>query len=273
MRNIIILFFLLPIYTFSQSQWNWESKELDQVELTITYLLKYQQDSMNPDFVKQEDMLLFLGKKISLFASKNSYVAMSQLNKLTTTEERQLWASNRIEFLRTKFQYRIFKNYPEGRITCTDHIMGPPYIYEEKHNAFNWQLQEDTDTIANYKVQKAICDFGGRKWIAWFSPDIPYNDGPYKFSGLPGLIVKIYDSNMHYVFEIKYVEKPEQKLMVELDERDYIKTTKEGFFQAEDYFKKDIISRIKESGGSLEYQQRATRNMAAQNNPIELKRK
>lgn len=34
-------------------------------------------------------------------------------------------------------------------------------------------------------TQKATCDFAGRKWIAWFTTEIPIQDGPYKFYGLP----------------------------------------------------------------------------------------
>ncbi len=47
--------------------------------------------------------------------------------------------------------------------------------------------------IGEYNAQKAITNFGGREWTAWFSTDLPFQDGPYKFYGLPGLIVKIED--------------------------------------------------------------------------------
>ncbi|RTZ46452.1 GLPGLI family protein [Chryseobacterium arthrosphaerae] len=36
-----------------------------------------------------------------------------------------------------------------------------------------------------FNTQKAVCDFAGRKWTAWFTADLPIQDGPYKFYGLP----------------------------------------------------------------------------------------
>ena len=42
--------------------------------------------------------------------------------------------------------------------------------------------------------------FGGRIWTAWFAPEIKTSDGPYKFLGLPGLILKLEDDKGDYRF-------------------------------------------------------------------------
>jgi GLPGLI family protein len=65
----------------------------------------------------------------------------------------------------------------------------------------NWQLHNDTLTVAGYICQKATCYFRGRSYTAWFTADIPINNGPWKFGGLPGLILKIYDNDNLYNFE------------------------------------------------------------------------
>ena len=54
---------------------------------------------------------------------------------------------------------------------------------------------------------KSCYQFRGRKWTAWFTQNIPIPEGPYKFSGLPGLIVEIYDSQNHYHYELTKVTK------------------------------------------------------------------
>ncbi|KPE49402.1 GLPGLI family protein [Chryseobacterium indologenes] len=66
-----------------------------------------------------------------------------------------------------------------------------------------WKILSEKSTFFNYNVQKAETHFGGRKWIAWFTNEVPINDGPYKFFDLPGLILKISDSEENFIFEIK----------------------------------------------------------------------
>lgn len=71
----------------------------------------------------------------------------------------------------------------------------------------SWRIHQEKSRFFNYTVQKAETDFGGRKWIAWFTNEIPINDGPYKFFGLPGLILKISDAEENFIFEIKGITK------------------------------------------------------------------
>ncbi len=162
------------------------------------------------------------------------------------------------------------KNYPEGKVTKINTIMGDWFRYQESLNGFDWQLSSNTDEIKGFKVQKATTEYGGRSWVAWFAPDIPYNDGPYKFNGLPGLILEIRDTRDHYVFELVSVEKPEENMIIEFPERNYIKTTKKEFFRAREYFRDDIISLASEAGLSVEAQQIAAENLRRRNKPIEL---
>jgi GLPGLI family protein len=234
--------------------------------------MKYQEDSLNPNFKPQEDMVLFLGKKISKYMSYNFYIGDSMVRKVSSFEEFEKLTTdlkNPLPFV--KFQIELFKNYPIGKLTCLDHIIGGSFKYEEEMDLFKWQLKNDTTSIMGYKVQKATCKFGGRNWIAWFCPDLPYNDGPYKFHGLPGLIVKVNDTRFHYLFEMTSIKKPGHELKIDITDRSYIETTKQGFFKAQDAFRNDIISRAKDAGFNSEEQQAMARRMAQKNNPIELK--
>ena len=134
-------------------------------------------------------------------------------------------------------------------------------------------MSGDTATISGYKAQKATTDFGGRSWVAWFTPEVPYNDGPYKFRGLPGLIVKVHDTRNHYVFKLLSIEKPKDELMIEYLEDQYIETTKQGFFKANDAFNANLVTWARDKGAGSEAQQNAARISIKRNNPIELKRK
>jgi len=76
-----------------------------------------------------------------------------------------------------------------------------------------WELLPEFTNVLGYKVQKAITNFAGRKWIAWFTTSIPIPDGPYKFCGLPGLILKIEDSHQYHSFIIKSLTKSSQEFI------------------------------------------------------------
>lgn len=276
MRKLNLLLLLLSsILSFSQNPlFDYNVKKLDETALIANYTLEFKEDSLNLDQSRKVEMLLFIGKNLSLFVGKKVYYDDIETRKITTREQFHEWAAKlATSGIYSPFFYRFYKNYPLGKMTCLDHIIAGQFKYMEDLNLFNWQLTGEIDTILNYKVQKATSNFGGRSWIAWFCPDIPYNDGPYKFNGLPGLILKVYDSRLHYVFELTSNEKPDQEIAIEFTEYNYIETTKEGFYRADDYAHKDIANRVKEMGNGIESQQKAARNAVKRNNPIELKRK
>lgn len=101
-----------------------------------------------------------------------------------------------------KFSYKVIKSYPTMKETYQDRISINLFGYEEDLK-LNWKILNDKEKIGTYNTQKATTEFGGRQWTAWFSTDLPFPDGPYKFYGLPGLIVKIEDDGKNYSWELK----------------------------------------------------------------------
>lgn len=89
------------------------------------------------------------------------------------------------------------------------YFLGDSYFAFESHDRINWKIISDTKTKENWKLQKATANFGGRIWEAWFTTDIPFSEGPYKFNGLPGLIVELKDSKNNFNFELTKIEKPQ----------------------------------------------------------------
>ncbi|GAB0154955.1 hypothetical protein CHRYSEOSP005_02150 [Chryseobacterium sp. Alg-005] len=109
----------------------------------------------------------------------------------------------------TQFLHRIFKNYPVQEIVYKDQILMDYYSYRE-NPGISWKISDEKQKFGAYTTQKATTEFGGRKWIAWFTTEIPFQDGPYKFYGLPGLIVKVEDDAKNYSWELKGNRKIDQ---------------------------------------------------------------
>lgn len=95
----------------------------------------------------------------------------------------------------------IFKNYPAGKLTHTEKIAHDWFRYEEDMPHFDWQLGDSTRTILGYECREARCSFRGRDWRVFYCEEIPVMDGPWKFCGLPGLIMSACDKNNDYSFE------------------------------------------------------------------------
>ncbi len=87
----------------------------------------------------------------------------------------------------------FYKNLKNDLLVFRNTVYKTPYIIEEQIPKINWKLTKEKKEILNYPCQKAIGEFRGRTYYAWFTDKIPVSTGPYKFSGLPGLILEIQD--------------------------------------------------------------------------------
>ena len=65
-----------------------------------------------------------------------------------------------------------------------------------------WILTTEKKQVKEITLQKATTTWGGRNWIAWFATEIAFQEGPYKFNGLPGLIVEVSDDQNNYKFSL-----------------------------------------------------------------------
>ncbi|TAE72431.1 MAG: GLPGLI family protein [Bacteroidetes bacterium] len=96
----------------------------------------------------------------------------------------------------------FYKNYTKDSLIFNDKIVNKKAIIGESINLFKWKIIAKSDTtILTYKCQKATCDFRGRKYVAYFSKDLYTMGGPWKFDGLPGLILYVYSEDNYFIIE------------------------------------------------------------------------
>ena len=109
---------------------------------------------------------------------------------------------------RSQWSEQTYKRYPDGRVTTLDEIAGDisRLRCEEPEEKPQWALTSDTLTLLGYRCTRATAQFKGRQWSAWYAPDIPVSEGPWKLCGLPGLILKAEDAEGHYRFTANGLE-------------------------------------------------------------------
>jgi hypothetical protein len=73
--------------------------------------------------------------------------------------------------------------------------------------AIKKQYNDGFKMIDKFKCQKASCRYRGRDYIAFFCSDIPFNYGPWKLNGLPGLILEAYDTKSEISFKFSNLAK------------------------------------------------------------------
>ena len=151
------------------------------------YTVNFKIDSLSNEYVK-DLVVLDVDKDETKFYS----------NDFLTND------SIRIETGEYEFSYPKFKSSLKrktGTGENTSYITLSPLYYSLKTNDIqHWKISDETKNIGNFKAQKATANFGGRHWEAWFSTELPFSEGPYKFRGLPGLILELKDSNENYLF-------------------------------------------------------------------------
>ncbi len=117
----------------------------------------------------------------------------------------------------------LYKKKQVGDIIIIDRSEDAPNKYKCIDKvSFQWDIKTDTLTILGYLCQKASTTFRGRTYDAWFTSDIPVNDGPWKFYGLPGLILKVNDTENIFSFEIIGLEHLTPTVEILLAKEDYI---------------------------------------------------
>lgn len=67
------------------------------------------------------------------------------------------------------------------------------FLIEDIKNKINWKIGKEKKIIVGYTCYKASGEFRGRKYIVWFTSEIPVSLGPWKLDGLPGLILNVED--------------------------------------------------------------------------------
>ncbi|WP_312077460.1 GLPGLI family protein [Chryseobacterium sp.] len=164
------------------------------------YEYKFKPDSLNRDQVITENMVLESKTDGSRFVSQKKITEDSLLN--ASIKQMMAGGGNHIDMSKTpqpKVRNEVVKKYPSYETTFKTSPGSVPIAVAISQKP-DWKVSTEKSEVLGYKVQKATSRYAGREWTAWFAPEIPIQDGPHEFYGLPGLIVKIEDTKNDHSF-------------------------------------------------------------------------
>ena len=138
----------------------------------------------------------------------------------------------------------------KGMINAHEMIFINKYHYTEPIPQQQWTMARGDSTVLGYTCHKATTRFRGRDYIAWYTEEIPFPYGPFKFGGLPGLITCIYDTQREHIYTLVGFEKaPSEEYIYERARRMWVETTREvlaklqrNYHEQPDLFTSDIVT-------------------------------
>lgn len=167
--------------------------------IRVAYDYEFALDSTNLADKKSELMYLDINEKGSKFYSYQVFRDDSLAQERLKAYKNGGNISLRENFTGT-FRQIVEKKYPDRSTNTFVNLGQDFYVVEEKPHSFKWEILNEKVFISNVEVIKATTFAFGRRWYAYFAPQYTFHDGPWKFSGLPGLILKIEDEKKSHVF-------------------------------------------------------------------------
>lgn len=167
---------------------------------SVTYDVYYQKFEEEPK--KEKDLMrLDIGAHSSQYVSVRLEFVTKHKNDIMAGKIKNPYTGY------TTLRDEVFKNTPDMGFMRFIHMPGWVSCREKIEGLFDWQLQEGDSVVCEYPCHKAVTTFRGRTWTVWYTLDIPYSDGPWKFCGLPGLVLHAYDSKGYFRFNCIGIEK------------------------------------------------------------------
>jgi GLPGLI family protein len=251
----------------------------DKFKYKATYEMTWQIDSTDTESVQSETMLLLTGGGQSRFSSEGKHIGDS-IQKAYRKLERtpQTFSEMRSKIPKTEFEYYIIKDLALRKINYREKIIKDYYEYPEDLSNLEWKILPETKKIAGFTVQKAKTSYAGRHYTAWFTSEIPISDGPYKFNGLPGLIVKMKDDKAYYVFELTGFKVLKDPVFNTQANEEYLETDKSSFLEIKEDYNANPIGAMEQTGISFQFkpgqkeklEKERMEKLKKKNNPIEL---
>lgn len=159
--------------------------------------------------------------------------------------------------------YYIVKSFNDNNMRCYDSTGMERFYYDESPFNWEWEISDSTRNVLGYECIKAISDYHGRKWEAWFTPEIPISNGPWKLNGLPGLILEAATAGGEYSFIVTGLEQISKSIGPVYNADTYEKTDRISFLNAKrSYIKNPSVMINVQLGVTIprEVQQRLFKN-------------
>jgi GLPGLI family protein len=202
------LYLLIAIYVAgSISAQNKSDKVSTNIsDLEVKYLYTTSRDTTNLEERISEVMVLDFNSNTSLYYS-DAFLQRRKAMEAELAIAKNTGAMASIDaskMAKPKIDYSVFRNNEKNLVTSRIGVD----LFTFEGESPKWQTNyKDEKTIVGYKCKKATAIFNKRQYVAWYTKEIPIAEGPYRFKGLPGLILEVEDKSHYDQFIAAGIEK------------------------------------------------------------------
>ena len=171
------LFLILPIIGFAQ----------DAVRVEYEVRQEFDRSNLKQTSARMEEMLVNSENKryyFELFVNATNS-NFTEIERINNEQGRGISVG-----LLSNVSSNIYKDFNSKEL-YENNKMKPKLFIKDSIQTFPWVLSKEESTILGNKVRKATYTNLTQTVEAWYAPDLPFRDGPSRFNGLPGLILKI----------------------------------------------------------------------------------
>ncbi|MEL4307227.1 GLPGLI family protein [Joostella sp. CR20] len=244
----------------------------DTINYEFVYDFSYQENNVDTLSKKTSTMVLKVANNFSYYINNENMRLREMFSAYRGSNQMPVIKSRP----KTRLLYVVIKDFKKGELSFSDRIGTSYYYYTQPMNQFKWKLVNEEKDILGYTCKKATMQFAGRDYIAWYATDIPISDGPYKFNGLPGLILSIYDEKKHYEFTVRSIEKVSYFFATKDEFFDHIEMSKSNFDELLERYRQKPSAMLNTGGIQFPKEllekadRRAKERLQYENNPLEL---
>lgn len=217
-------------------------------DIEVSYEAHHPNLRNGKDDLTSQYILLANSNESKFYSPKTEYVdslnstpdGKAKLNEMT----RNAYLGGKLDDIpRSDGSYYVVKS--GNKYTYYDNSGLEKYVYDEPVIEMKWDVVEDsTKNILGYECMMATVDYHGRKWTAWFSPEIPVIAGPWKLAGLPGLILEATANGNQYSFIATGIQQTDKPITPIYLANEYEKTDRIKFLRAQRTFLENPLGKI-----------------------------
>jgi GLPGLI family protein len=163
-----------------------------------------------PDQVKSSLIKEFQGIQKQLVINDNKSVYTSFENEKDVVEKSPDKVEGNVTTKTTRTLSKTvtdyYKDITNNTLLIEKKIRDKEIVIKNLLHNNQWKLTNLTKKINDLECKQALGkDDKGREVVAWYSEDIPVNNGPAEYGGLPGLIV--YLESYSWIYEMQELQR------------------------------------------------------------------